>query len=121
MPSDYHISAEFLPAKSGDLFTVMLAPVKTDPLGAVLFLPPFAEEMHKSRRTVAQQARALAALGYHVTLLDLPGCGDSQGQFADASWQGWKDAARHAAAQLGERTGVPVSLLGPQVGRAPGL
>lgn len=57
----------------------------------MLFVPPFAEEMNKSRRMVALQARALAADGWTVLVPDLYGCGDSDGDFADADWAQWRE------------------------------
>ncbi|HJR70337.1 MAG TPA: hydrolase 2, exosortase A system-associated, partial [Gammaproteobacteria bacterium] len=57
--------------------------------GAVLFVPSFAEEMNKSRRQLALQARSLAAAGYAVLLVDLFGTGDSEGNFGDARWETW--------------------------------
>ncbi len=59
--------------------------------GLVLHVHAFAEEMNKSRRMVAQQARALAANGYAVLQMDLLGCGDSAGDFGDATWDAWLD------------------------------
>lgn len=56
---------------------------------AVLFLPSFAEENNRSRHMVARQARALAAAGIDVLLLDPTGVGDSAGTVADADWQTW--------------------------------
>jgi len=55
----------------------------------VLYLHPFAEELNKSRRMVALQVRALAAAGFDVLQIDLFGCGDSSGDFADANWADW--------------------------------
>ena len=52
--------------------------------GSILYIHPFAEEMNKSRRMAALQARALAKAGYAVLQLDLLGCGDSSGDFGDA-------------------------------------
>ena len=57
--------------------------------GLVLYIHPFAEEMNKARRMAALQARALAQAGYAVLQMDLLGCGDSSGDFGDASWQSW--------------------------------
>ena len=57
--------------------------------GLVLYIHPFAEEMNKSRRMAALQARALANTGYAVLQIDLLGCGDSSGDFGDATWQTW--------------------------------
>ncbi len=55
----------------------------------MLYLHPFAEELNKSRRMVALQVRALAAAGFDVLQIDLFGCGDSSGDFADANWADW--------------------------------
>ena len=57
--------------------------------GLVLYIHPFAEEMNKARRMAALQARALARGGYSVLQLDLSGCGDSSGDFGDATWKSW--------------------------------
>lgn len=57
--------------------------------GALLFIDPFAEGMYKSRRAVANAARELARNEWHVSTLDLLGCGDSSGDFADATWDAW--------------------------------
>ncbi len=57
--------------------------------GLVLYIHPFTEEMNKARRMAALQARALAQAGYAVLQIDLHGCGDSSGDFGDATWQGW--------------------------------
>ena len=57
--------------------------------GLVLYIHPFAEEMNKARRMAALQARALAQGGYSVLQIDLSGCGDSSGNFGDATWQSW--------------------------------
>src|SRR5882672_8203208 len=59
------------------------------PRGAVLYVHPFAEEMNKSRRMAALQSRALSAAGFAVLQLDLFGCGDSSGEFGDATWDDW--------------------------------
>ena len=82
------------------------------PRGRIVYVHPLAEEMHKSRRMAALQARQLAAAGFSVLQIDLLGCGDSSGDFGDASWQAWLDDvirasdwlravdAAHAAAPL---------------------
>jgi len=56
---------------------------------AVLYLPPFAEEMNRSRRMIALQARALADRGHGVLLPDLYGTGDSEGEFREARLATW--------------------------------
>ena len=59
------------------------------PLGLVVHAPAFGEEMNKSRRMVALQSRALAEDGLAVLVIDPLGCGDSPGDFGDASWDAW--------------------------------
>ncbi len=61
------------------------------PSRLVVHVPPFAEEMNKSRRMAAMQARLLAAEGAAVLRFDLLGCGDSEGEFGDASWAAWRN------------------------------
>lgn len=73
----------------------------------VLFLPPFAEEMNKARRMISLQARALAAAGHRVLIPDLYGTGDSDGDFADASWETWIQDLTLLRRWLQERDGLP--------------
>jgi exosortase A-associated hydrolase 2 len=59
------------------------------PAGLVIHVHAFAEEMNKSRRMAAIQSRAFAAAGWATLQIDLLGCGDSDGDFGDASWSLW--------------------------------
>lgn len=76
-------------AQSGQRFCLSYPSQGHIQRGQVLYVHPFAEEMNKSRRMAALQARALAQAGYHVLQVDLLGCGDSSGDFGDATWQSW--------------------------------
>ena len=71
---------------------------------AVLYVPPFTEELNRSRRMASLQARAFAAKGVSTLLVDPYGTGDSEGDFADARLSGWLDDISVAAAWL-ERAG----------------
>lgn len=95
-----HVQAFFLPAQSASQgqppdqrFCLYYPPqgnAPGDPVkGLVLYIHPWAEEMNKSRRMAALQARALAQAGLAVLQIDLLGCGDSSGDFAAARWQAW--------------------------------
>jgi exosortase A-associated hydrolase 2 len=84
--------------------------------GAVLYAPPFAEEMNKARRMAALQARALAQLGYGVLQIDLYGCGDSSGDFGDARWSCWLDDLALGAAWLHQQLEQPLTLWGLRLG-----
>jgi len=66
----------------------------------VLFVPPFGEELNKARRMVHLQAHDLAAHGIGLSLLDLYGTGDSEGEFRDATWEQWLDDLDAAVAAL---------------------
>jgi len=110
----------FLARPDGARFALFHAPAGAC-RAAVLYLHPFAEEMNRARRMAALQSRALAAHGVAVLQLDLHGCGDSSGDFADASWDGWLDDVAHAVDWLRARCGVPVTLWGLRLGALLGL
>ncbi len=78
-------------------------PVGVPVRGTVLYVHPWAEEMNKCRRMAAITSRALAADGWAVLQPDLLGCGDSSGDFADATWQAWIDDVVEGAEWLRER------------------
>lgn len=111
------IEAFFLPAGDGQRFCVLHRPDSGQPIrGAVLHVHPFAEEMNKARRMAALQARAMAAAGYVVLRVDLQGCGDSSGDFGDASWSGWIDDVVLACEWLRGETGADPWLWGLRSG-----
>jgi exosortase A-associated hydrolase 2 len=105
----------FLAADPGQRFCLFFPPAGRC-RGAVLYVPPFGDEMNKSRRMAAETARALAARGFGVLLLDLHGTGDSSGEFSDARWEHWLADLAAGCAWLKDRLGVPVSLLGLRLG-----
>lgn len=76
------------------------------PAALVVYVHPFAEEMNKSRRMAALQSRALADAACAVLQMDLLGCGDSAGDFGNATWDAWVDdvlAAHQLARDLHAR------------------
>jgi len=88
-----------------------------EPRGRVVYVHPFAEEMNKSRRMAALQARALAQAGFAVLQIDLLGCGDSSGDFGDASWDAWVDDVVRAVQWLdAQQIGGPLWLWGLRAG-----
>jgi exosortase A-associated hydrolase 2 len=82
----------------------------------LVHIHPFAEEMNKSRHTVASAARALAARGWAVLSIDLAGCGDSSGDFEDASWRDWVDDALFAYRWANEHFSGPCWIWGLRAG-----
>lgn len=81
-------------AGTGHRFRLVSGPAQGRPRGTVVFVPAFAEEMNKARRMSARMARLLAGTGWRVVQRDLAGCGDSSGDFADASWSDWIEDVR---------------------------
>jgi len=86
------------------------------PRGGMVYVHPFAEEMNKARRMAALQARRLAQAGWGVLQIDLLGCGDSTGEFADARWAAWKQDVRAGVEWLRGRVGGTVGLWGLRLG-----
>ncbi len=83
----------------------------------MLLLQGLAEEQNKTRRALAQACLAMADAGYAVLTLDLHGCGDSDGDFADARWAGWLADAQAALAWLAtEHAGIPLLAWGVRGG-----
>jgi exosortase A-associated hydrolase 2 len=105
-----------LDAAPGRRFGLSFEPTAGTCTGSVLYVHPFAEEMNKSRRMAAQQARELARLGYRVLLIDLYGCGDSDGDFADARWEVWLDDLERASAWLRQSSDERPILWGTRLG-----
>ena len=97
------------PEGNGQRFCLYYPAVAGMLRGLVLYVHPFAEEMNKSRRMAALQARALAAAGYSVLQIDLLGCGDSSGDFGDATWQDWINDVVAGAQWLRKRASPAVN------------
>lgn len=111
------LQAFFLPASPGQRFALLQAPdALTKARAAVVQVHPFAEEMNKSRRMAALQARAMAAAGYAVLQIDLLGCGDSSGDFGEATWEAWLTDVELACAWLQQQTAAPLWLWGQRTG-----
>jgi exosortase A-associated hydrolase 2 len=105
----------YLQAGEGKRFCVLHAPLQT-PSSAWLYVPPFGEEMNKSRRMVSLQAQALAVSGVAVLVMDLHGCGDSEGELRDTRWETWHDDLHLGLSWLSTRFPCPVGLWGLRLG-----
>ena len=105
----------FLEADPGKRFC-LYHPPQGEIRGMVLHLPAHAEEMNKSRRMVARQARLLAQRGIGVLQLDLYGCGDSEGESGDASWEIWRADVACALDWLRDQADIAPTLWGLRLG-----
>nr|WP_229262508.1 hydrolase 2, exosortase A system-associated [Duganella radicis] len=107
----------FLSADEGERFCLYHEPEPGVPArGAILYIHPFAEELNKSRRMVALQARTYAQAGFGVLQIDLYGCGDSSGDLSKASWDIWLSDLTRAWHWLAERNLGPRYLWGLRLG-----
>src|SRR5690606_4872669 len=111
------MEAFYLPTERGQRFCLLHTAAPEVPArGALLYVHPFGEEMNKSRRMAALQARAFAQAGWDVMQIDLYGCGDSSGEFRDASWDLWLADVRAAWDWLEQRAQQAVWLWGLRAG-----
>jgi exosortase A-associated hydrolase 2 len=118
VPEHARLSPFFLDSGATKLFALLTTP-RDDaaPKAAVLFVPPFGEEIAKSRVTYAMQARALAAAGCGALSVDLSCTADSEGEFAAASWEQWLSDVEAAARWLTSRGGAErIAVLGLRLG-----
>jgi exosortase A-associated hydrolase 2 len=107
----------FLQAQGGQRLCVHHQPAPSQVTrGAVVFVHAFGDEMNKSRRMTRLQAQALARAGFSVLLIDLKGCGDSSGDFVEASWSDWIDDVLMACHWLQARVQAPLWLWGHRAG-----
>lgn len=107
----------FLEGSKGRIFCLNYEAISDSEAGkAVLFVPPFAEEMNKSRRMYSLLARKLASLGYSSLLVDVYGTGDSEGDHGDASWDVWSQDISQAWSWLKGRGATNISLVALRAG-----
>lgn len=87
---------QYLPSsQNSQIFIAHYAPVEQsasvgDPQ-TVIFVPPFAEEMNRSKRMYVLCARLLADAGIHSLCFDFAGTGDSSGGWGDFDYSDWKN------------------------------
>ena len=113
------LSGHFLGDPGRRVFVLLREPADAAPGGgSVLVVPPFGEEMNKSRRMIAETSQRLCAAGLTVVLPDLFGTGDSEGEFRDATVERWIEDLSSACG-LAEARGRPVrAVLAVRLGSA---
>lgn len=109
----------FLPSCDANILVTGFEPAVTI-TKYIVVVPPFAEEMNKSRKACSEFARQVAKpsdSGTAVYLIDLFGCGDSEGELCDASWHTWSCNINDLVAQLSaENPEAKCTLLGLRIG-----
>ena len=112
-----NVSGHFLAGAKGQIFVLLRRPV-TAPVGCVLVVPPFAEEMNKCRRMTTEVALGLEARGIATVVPDLYGTGDSGGEFAEADWVTWQGDLATVARWCADRGMAITALLAVRLGCA---
>ena len=115
MRPKFNTRAEFVPGTRGDVFVMSYEPCSSVSRN-VYFVPPFAEEMNKSRRMVALQSRLFAAHGARVIVHDPFGTGDSYGEFADARLQTWRNDILAHLEDIRSQNSAPIWIWGMRMG-----
>ncbi len=108
---------QFIQGSAGRLFLTHYSPAKPpSERHALLIIPPFADEMNKSRHMFSILARSLVSQGMDCCIVDLYGTGDSEGDFADADWDIWCNDVHTVYSWLRQQDIPTVSLLGMRTG-----
>lgn len=102
---------EFFPSGSGRLYGFLHEPRATDaPLAvapaAVVFVHPFMEERQDAHPFLRSLAAQVASRGLWAMRFDLHGCGDSEGEWEDATIASWLGDVRAACAFARAQSGV---------------
>jgi len=105
----------FLSGERGRIFALHFSP-EAAPRAHIVYLPPFGEEMNRCRHLVAAQAQNFADRGYSCLVLDPYGTGDSDGELADATWEGWRADALAGVRWCQQQHAAPVVLWGLRLG-----
>jgi exosortase A-associated hydrolase 2 len=100
--ADLAFSPQFLAGGAGNIFVHAVAPRSAGGGDVVVMLPPLFEELNKSRRMYALQARSFASRGLIAILPDLHGIGDSEGDISTASLQIWRQDLDNVMQWIGE-------------------
>jgi exosortase A-associated hydrolase 2 len=113
------LQAFHIPSPFGDLAAVYHLPEAGIPhLQDLLFIHAFAHEHYVARPVMANAWRRLAAEGTGVLSIDLPGCGDSTGDFGEATWANWLSAISIAHRWLTGKSGRRPHIGGLRLGAA---
>ena len=83
---------------------------------AVIFVPPFAEEMNRSRRMYVLCARLLASMGLEAVCFDYAGTGDSEGEWGSFSIADWQTNLRDVYQSVRQAGISDISLIGVRFG-----
>jgi exosortase A-associated hydrolase 2 len=119
MPAASRLQGFHITSSAGNLAAIYRRP--NDDIRHVedlLFIHGFGHELFNARPVAAYVWRRLATEGIGVLSIDLPGCGDSDGDFGDATWEKWLSSVEAAHGWLAEQSDRPLNIGGLRIGAA---
>jgi exosortase A-associated hydrolase 2 len=108
-------TAEFIATGKGRIFVLARHP-RNFSGQCVLVVPPFAEEMNKSRKMITELAQRVSARRLGVVIPDFFGTGDSEGDFSQTDCETWLDDLGSTEKWLRERNWSVAAVLGIRLG-----
>ncbi len=109
-------AGRFLDTAHGRIFCMHFPSRTGATRGAVVVAAPFAEEMNKCRRMWSLLAAQLSGAGIATFIPDLHGTGESEGEFADARWENWREDLGAACRFANEAGAEHIVLVGVRLG-----
>ena len=106
----------FLDSSLGRIFLLHRQAPSSGSQKGMLVIPPFADEMNKSRHMLNLLSKRVCNEGYHVVFPDLFGTGDSQGQYKDANWDVWSSDIEAGIRYLEEQGVKEISIFAMRTG-----
>ncbi len=88
----------FLQSGAGNIFVALFKNEVVKARTVYILVPPFLDEMNKSRRMFVRMANNLVVHGDDALIPDFYGTGDSEGEFADTDWEIWNSDFDHLVA-----------------------
>lgn len=108
---------QFIIGAAGSIFVLHHRPAESlSYKGTIIFVPPFNEEMNRSRSMLTLLATQLNTEGYGLAIVDLYGTGDSAGNYVDGSWEIWRQDIVAVADWLENEGFSCIGLLGLRLG-----
>lgn len=114
------LSGHFVASVRGRIFLVLREPAtyRHNQPSCVLVVPPFGEELNRSRELITDFSVGLLDAGLATAVLDLYGTGDSDGLLDQADWGTWRSDVVTAVDWLAAENLIVVGLLAIRMGCA---
>jgi exosortase A-associated hydrolase 2 len=107
---------QFISGAKGNLFVLHRDVDAPSPAGTIIIVPPFGEEMNRTRILMNDAAERLAHAGYSTIIFDLSGTGDSAGDLSDTRWNDWINDLTTVVDWVDPQQGQAISFLGIRLG-----